>query len=162
MLWGILWVYKQQLDYIHLHHDRLFSPPLAYETKYGSCSSLGLVWNPSTIHVQLWENRAIFFIVINCFRARLLMYKDEERSQLCLKDNLPFSNVSHFEFWLKHSTALVTCCAKKAVWCYALLSAESAKGQNKVLQFILEHYFVLFHTWNCCQEKVYKGHGKRK
>lgn len=36
-----------------------------------------------------------FFIVINRFRGRLLMYKDEERSQLPLKDDLPFSNVSH-------------------------------------------------------------------
>lgn len=68
---------------------------LACERNMAHCS-LELVWDPSTIHVQLWEKRATFFILINCFRTRFLMYKDEERSQLCLKDNLPFSNVSHF------------------------------------------------------------------
>lgn len=144
MLWGILWVYKQQIDYIHPHCGRLFLSPIACETKYGSCPSLELVWNASTTHVQLWENHAIFFIVINCFRARLLMYKDEERSQLCLKDNLPFSNVSHFEFWLKHSTTLVTCCAKKAALCYALLSAEFASTCQGTEQSIAIYTGTLF------------------
>lgn len=120
-----------------------FFPPCLWE-KYGSCSSLEPVWNPSTIHVQLWENCAIFFIVINCFRARLLMYKDEERSQLCLKDNLPFSSVSHFEFWLKHSTSLVTYCAKKSVLCHALLSTEFASTYQGTEQSIAIYTGTLF------------------
>lgn len=30
--------------------------------------------------------------------------------------------------------------------CFQLNLLAHAKGLNKVLQFILEHYFVLFHT----------------
>lgn len=116
---------------------------LACERNMAHCS-LGLVWDPSTIHVQLWEKRATYFIVINCFRTRFLMYKDEERSQLCLKDNLPFSNVSHFEFWLKHSTTLVTCCAKKAVLCYSLLSTEFASTCQGTEQSIAIYTGTLF------------------
>lgn len=116
---------------------------LACERNMAHCS-LELVWDPSTIHVQLWEKRATFFIVINCFKTRFLMYKDEERSQLCLKDNLPFSNVSHFEFWLKHSTTLVTCCAKKAVLCYSLLSTEFASTCQGTEQSIAIYTGTLF------------------
>lgn len=165
MLWGILWAYKQQVDYIHLHTVRFFFPLYLWE-KCGSYSSLELVCNPSTIHGQLWEKCALFFIVINCFRARLLMYKDEERSQLFLRDNLPFSNVSHTLSFDWNIPLLWWPVMPKKLSCvtlyFQLNVLAHAKKQNKVLPYILERYFVLLHTWNWCQKKLHKRHGKCK